>query len=266
VYFVPEQFESSFLKFARANEHLEVLNREIQNFFKARPYDLDAKLESDGCEFIHSVRLIEPPPKRLSVIIGDCVHNFRSALDSLAWELSSKPADQRARHRISFPIYANPADRGKVDDCDIVHPDARAVMHTLQPYSALYYLPGILPLHPLRVLQNLSNRDKHREINLVGLAFQHLSIKASEPPIERSERLGPFDDGAEITRIRFAHRDVQVEFKFSFNVTMELTELDRAAIVSPTLADISDFINNVVFPELCRPEFFQHQWHSKDMG
>ena len=80
-------FEGPRLKIKRANQHITTLDESIKEFIKtdfcrfSTNYDPDSKLNS--LDF----QMLRDPPCDLPLIIGDAIHNARSALDIAQYEL-----------------------------------------------------------------------------------------------------------------------------------------------------------------------------------
>jgi hypothetical protein len=77
------------LKIERAKEHIRDLDAAIGDFLRDEPYRLGAK-PHPVAEIKHTtlyVAEVKPITSRLSLLIGDAIHNLRSALDHLAWQL-----------------------------------------------------------------------------------------------------------------------------------------------------------------------------------
>lgn len=74
------------LKVARAAEHLDVLRVECSAYLDSRPYELVRKpqLEGEDSEDLLFWKVHHLPPLRLSVLLGDLLHNLRSSLDHIA--------------------------------------------------------------------------------------------------------------------------------------------------------------------------------------
>jgi hypothetical protein len=156
---------SQSLQLDRASEHIEAVRAEIVGFTSANPAPLGFRAEPptskpDGsvhCVLYATVR--EDPPRTLAPIIGDAIHNMRSALDYLAYELASPKA--RKSRSTQFPIcmdesqFRHPDNLRKIAS---ITGDGRDLIERLQPYNATDP-----PRHnPLAILNKLSNRDKHR--------------------------------------------------------------------------------------------------------
>jgi hypothetical protein len=90
-------------------------------------------------------------------MIGDAVHNIRSALDYLVYELA--PPKVRRKRTTQFPIFLTQADfLGKSGAMiEGIAGDERKLIESVQPYRS-----DDPRTHPLAVLNRLSNRDKHR--------------------------------------------------------------------------------------------------------
>lgn len=63
----------------------------------------DQVYDSAKSEIVFTGRVLHPPPLRLGVIVGDLVHNVRSALDHLVWQLVLANAQQPTR-ATQFPV------------------------------------------------------------------------------------------------------------------------------------------------------------------
>lgn len=157
--------ESVKLKVARAEEHLGALRAECSAYLDSRPYELvGLPRTGDGDEDLLIWRLHHPPPLRLSVLLGDMLHNLRSSLDHLAWQLVLANGGTPDK-KTSFPILlqrknAPPEIAGEIS------PKAAALVEHFQPYNNASGAPGEDPLHVLGALNNI---DKHREFNIAVL-------------------------------------------------------------------------------------------------
>jgi len=155
--------DSVRLKLSRAENHLYELT-----------CDIGAYLDSNSKTFILNVQPSDPsivlveyhvicePDRRLGVIIGDYVHNIRSALDHLACSLVENNG-RKVTTRTTFPILdEQPKDKaGNPRPAGIsggVNHKVLPVIEALQPYQR----GQDSILHPLSVLRELSNADKHR--------------------------------------------------------------------------------------------------------
>lgn len=180
-------------KITRAREHLGVLDELIGAYVGRKPYEFAAEVDANS-EMRTFLTVHELPPDELwGPIIGDAVHNLRSALDHLAWLLALPSARRDTPRGIEFPIYLDdPATNPKVrralrKKLACLRPDSHALVDAAQPYKR-----GDSH-HPLWLLQALWNTDKHRSMHVTGILF-------ARPETERHPMYGftswsslPFD-------------------------------------------------------------------------
>jgi hypothetical protein len=76
------------IKIDRAKEHFDNLNMAIRTFGAGRPYRVEIKKDTyNPSHEEYHFRSEAPIPDKWGAILGDCVHNLRSALDLLVVEL-----------------------------------------------------------------------------------------------------------------------------------------------------------------------------------
>lgn len=110
-------------------------------------------------------------PAGIGLIIGDCLHNLRSALDNLAYSLllaGPGPVTDKMKAKSEFPIIGDEAQgqSGQGDRLlkDASHrysgwkPGAKQAVKAMQPYQQ----GQDFRRHPLWLLHDLNNIDKHR--------------------------------------------------------------------------------------------------------
>jgi len=103
------------MKLKRADLHLRSLQAAMKEFIDSNPYDTWMDPIPPQLPYIESfiVRVRErqrPHREEWGAILGDAVHNLRSALDHLVWELTKQnqggeppPPIPMAWRRIGFP-------------------------------------------------------------------------------------------------------------------------------------------------------------------
>jgi hypothetical protein len=137
------------------------------------------------------------------MLIGDVLHNLRSALDHLAWSL----AGTKANTGTEFPIFIDPVNfhGSGLDKMHDIPPGAQAIIESLQPYNRRHGLAE--RIEPLWLLQRLDIEDKHHALNLVAAEVDiRLDISthtSHHPAYGLTGRTGPLPlkDGAEIWHI-----------------------------------------------------------------
>lgn len=168
-----KELEAIFDRLGRAEEHLETIRCRLLSHYKADKYLLTGEYQRDfnrpgGRGIVVSDQTTTPEiDPRLNTIIGELLHNLRSALDHLAWQLvlnaKGTPTDDT-----KFPIEApttNPQGKqGTPGVAGDVSPKAKALIRSAQPYQwgARYRE------HPLWLLHKLWNIDKHRHVLAEG--------------------------------------------------------------------------------------------------
>jgi hypothetical protein len=207
----------------RALYHLESLEEELDAWLEEDSYQTWSEPDDvDSTKKLLWVEVLKPPPAaELSVIIGDCIHNLRSALDNLAFELAlayqGAPLPSDIEGKSGFPIFLaeNPA---KLDDMlRGVHPDAKAIIEGLQPYSRWKRATN----DPLWQLNKLAVEDKHRLPHITLFRLASLSLWVQGFGADEIEPIfGPIENRAPIARYPAvdetgAEVDVQLTPNFS---------------------------------------------------
>jgi hypothetical protein len=75
------------VKVERAKEHIRDLEAEVSSFLSTNPYMVGTKRDPQTRRLIYYLVSVRNPSPRISAIIGDVIHNLRSALDHLAYQL-----------------------------------------------------------------------------------------------------------------------------------------------------------------------------------
>jgi hypothetical protein len=139
-------------KLSRAHLHREDLENRIERFVQGNAYHSFREDDSEAGQRLWRVKILKHPPSvQWGVFIGDCLFNFRSALDHLAYDLAvahrGSPLPASVEKGSAFPIFVKQAPGTAELDRMIgaVHPDARHLIEQMQPYgrkdrAALKYL------------------------------------------------------------------------------------------------------------------------------
>jgi hypothetical protein len=153
-------------KLARAREHAEAVANEVTTWMDSAPYEGIPQVNADYTRYsiIHNV--ITPPAlERWGLMIGDCFHNLRSALDHLVYAVAVHVTAQNPpprEKRLAFPIARDSAGftekRQRIDKPNLLGDKVWAVIESVQPYHRPHKeLPPLLLL-----LEEFDNADKHR--------------------------------------------------------------------------------------------------------
>jgi len=98
-----EIFREAKLKVEHANSHIRELNESIVEFANDDICRFVTEKDTDTDNYILKCKMIKSLPEKVTLIIGDAIHNLRSALDLMAWELVELCGGKPDKD-ISFPI------------------------------------------------------------------------------------------------------------------------------------------------------------------
>ena len=78
------------LKVERAGKHLNELDRKVNAFVQRHSKRFSSEVDPDDLNYvIYALPPNPAPPLTFGPIFGDVVHNLRSALDHIAWNLTT---------------------------------------------------------------------------------------------------------------------------------------------------------------------------------
>src|SRR5438067_10019193 len=151
--------EACASKLDRAQEHYAEHMEEHNAWMSSGPVTFASHFESDTGWWIFTASC-KKISLRYSNIVGDCISNLRAALDHLVTQLVIANGGSPTRNH-QFPIYDSGADfdramRSRLAGVAAGHVE---IIRAAQPFTA-----GASAAKPraLAVLNDLSNRDKHR--------------------------------------------------------------------------------------------------------
>jgi hypothetical protein len=119
--------------------HLESLKAEVRAWDKERPYRVWSDFDEDVSYKLTWLEVTNRPPSDLGLIIGDCVHNLRAALDNLALELAiarkGGPVSNSIESDSGFPIFST--ENPTKFDCMLrgIDEGAKTIIQELQPHE-----------------------------------------------------------------------------------------------------------------------------------
>jgi len=207
---VTDALEGCRLKLDWAEKHLGALTGEMKTFVESEgPQTFPTKHDKANQTTTVFFREWRKIPPEWGVAIGDVIHNTRSALDHLVYQLVV--LNRATPHEVhQFPVLDSPRDwnrrvqnppKGRRGLLDYIDPAQIARIQALQPYMPNTGLPR------LAVLRDFSNVDKHRLIHAARTTFVGVpKVSASlEIPYTLSElwSIPPgtiLEDGDEIAR------------------------------------------------------------------
>jgi hypothetical protein len=218
------------LKFSRALGLVDQLDREIGAYLESAPFELAEGIDQDSGDLRVTVDIRSAPPPEWSLVVGDALHNARSALDHFAWQLVDMHGGPVERSR--FPFKDEPGGFG--DELRRALPkvpvQVREQVKLLQPWRG--------GDEKLWMLHHLDIVDKHRLLVPVGAATRGILLHFQAAwPGQPSMELNPIEilskdrrialvDGAEVFRDkRPAHQraqDAEGPLRTRYSVTFEI--------------------------------------------
>jgi hypothetical protein len=246
--------EGPRIKLARAGRHIAELSESARQYLAAKPFSIHSTEEQNG-DLVWRIRIDQPIPLEWSAIVGDAVHNIRSALDLLAWQLVEVNGGQPSRDTC-FPIGQAPTPQFAailIRSLQGSSPKALRLVQRLRPYVGGNQM--LDQLHSLDII------DKHRLVLVVGAANKQLVIKfkmkvpwaekaIEAPPIALTpaDRQFPLEDGEEVFRVCAAarssepHSEHEVVFELAFGDTNEV----RGHGLVPALQSMHSYVSRIV--------------------
>ena len=195
-----DPFSGCRAKFQRAKYHLEQLALEIKSDGNSHRYRIITGDDPETRE--HFVEALLPSDLfiRYGGLIGEVVHQLRSSLDHVVWELVPEPKEGRT----GLPVFRQKKryeERG-LAMIEGINDEAAKIIRGLQPFGPDY------EKNLLYLLNELWNREKHRLLVLTfvkGIAYKAIYIYPS-PPGRTLQVLAPLpspvEDGAELYRFK----------------------------------------------------------------
>lgn len=188
---------------------------------------------------------------RVGVILGDLIHNLRSALEHLFYGLSRRYLGvakmEALGNQVQFPIEdGSQRLAGKRVHFRKIPASHWAVIENAQPYQRMDLPKG----RALRALRELSNRDKHRVLNPLLLSTQLLRFTdpATVVPVGDVQLAKRLEVGTEIVRMPLsADADAEVEVAGYVTPDIRLPEGDFRIMygVNLMIATVEGVVNDI---------------------
>lgn len=235
---------SARAKLARGDVHKATARREATRFFNRHAHPTFRIEPEGGGGFTHAgigttiafqiVVNTAPPdlPASFAARFGDAIHNYRSALDHIAWQLvrhgSCWPLeDESAENAVQFPIYSTRDGFRRNQSRRLPGVDPAAVGFIEARHK---YVGGEATNDELLALKKMSNDDKHRTLHVFASLFRYLKSQVAfiqcvpvtwENPPERPA----LKEGAIVTRgtalVTGEHPEMHMELLPTVQVVVE---------------------------------------------
>jgi len=154
-------------KVDRAHEHIKELDSALEAWLATEPYSFKSEFDAERGLRVLKFDRFPAVPLSLAAIIGDAIHNLRSALDHFVYRLAileSQQSPPPKAGKLGFPICDTPEqlDRHRQSFGDL-STDITAGLERFQPFVTHSSNPHESALWHLEQLDII---DKHRGFNL----------------------------------------------------------------------------------------------------
>jgi hypothetical protein len=243
------------LKLERAKSHIGDLEEAVKRFFDTDPYKIIVEDNPQAGRREHRVVKAQDPPACLSAISGDVIHNLRTSLDHLIWQLilanSRKPNENAA-----FPIWRSESKfkSGRPGYAKGISKQALDVLYALKPYKGGN--DALWRLHHLDIV------DKHRLLLTVASGYQNpildmgvLANRLFDKPAE--EAWGPMPlainpaerivvrEGATLFGAPLGDKNYD-DVKFSIAVALYESEVPEGEPLIKALHELASFVDETI--------------------
>lgn len=198
----PSEFNGAIGKLIRARFQLQDLNERLRDFVEARPYRIREEFKlrpgQDVGDYTFTIRDVSVPNREWGVLIGEIVHNLRSALDHTVYAAAENPSRET-----EFPIFKHRESWDKYSSAPLysVPEKARLVIQQAQPYR----MQPDPTLHDLNILHAMWNHDKHRLVHATALVMAEpgppiRAVSGVEKITKTRYFSRPLEDGVDIAK------------------------------------------------------------------
>ena len=258
-----DKLQGARAKVKRAIDHFNQIDAAIGEIFIAeRDSDSTAtpsyEYIADRQELIILRPQSAPVDSSLSLMVGDCIHNARSALDHLVYQLAIlNGASDEAASKTSFPIYLTPRKfKNGVGSkiAPFISDTALAEIEKLQPYAA-----GNAGEEDVSwVLSQLDIVDKHRLLIVTKSKVRVTAFAIKVPTghvFSEEVGLGPWhsaEAGTELFRFDLSRAikepgKMEVKIESSMSIQIEQTGLVCDGMILLTvLSDCINFVGGLI--------------------
>ena len=247
-------FQGTRAKLDRAEQHLDELRAQLKIGWEKHLYGISTYDDLGSHETI--VTLLKPKSifSSYSVIAGEIVHQTRSALEHVIWQMLPNPNKSSG-----FPVFTlehkDPANPKKgyyegqgLKMIEDINPAAQTLIRSVQPFAT-----GTD--HRLNLLHEMWNWDKHRLLNMMVIYPQAISpfyryLSDNHISILPTIAVPEIDDGAEIARVPHPHDFVpgKVQMEAEVGIAIRFADAGPAVGESPEefLANLLKLTRDIV--------------------
>ncbi len=234
--------EPSRIKLRWAQAHFETLDHKVRSFLNTKPYGILSKRDPESGAVMFWAEALDTPPVEWSLIVGDCAHALRTALDYLVWQLVLRN-DGTPNTGNEFPIFPDPDwyARHAAKDLAGMAEEPATLVEELQPFRRRYdWTPDLMLIH------DLDRYDKHRFLQITSNVLERFTVRTATSNCvaypEYHQTSGPFEHEAKLATIRPSHigPDARMEVypEASFDIAFDEEGVLAGALVIATLGRV----------------------------
>ena len=254
----------------RAHNHLRSLDRLVAEFRASEPYTVVPRPTGTPGRTEYRLHIHKPMPPEISTTIGDILHNLRSALDSLAYELAlrnlDRPMTPKEEQACVFPVRDTPeqfeqffneasSDERTRTRAALYGDRARAAFRSVQPFriheEAILLGIEVTDTYQqeyrwseLYRLTQLSNLDKHRRLTRMAWRSELIYWMSNGPTKRRwLGGDGVFTDGSVLGYMVGQDAEVGDELFHDFNLILADDPTHDASDRAGNPPDVIDMLN-----------------------
>lgn len=242
-----EPLDSAFAKIGRAEEHLRRLQKEVDRWREKSGHGMTRDNNAERTEFWWYAKW-DPPPDRVrwALLLGDGIHNLRSALDHAVYACSGPKPPVRCE----FPIFLDKAryflpvtdeNGGLYKIRGIQNDVVRALIEGAQPWQN----PERPKYHWFWIVHELDIQDKHRLITPVvmvpremrgGMQAEFMDGGAGRVHVVIEKRV-PLEDHALVMTVHAPKPAKWMEVKASFDLGIGVEVADGSLGITSILRE-----------------------------
>lgn len=246
-------FEGPSLKIERADKHIRELDDALNAFVETDFCRFGVEFDPKRGHYVLRFKMTKKPPRELGTVIGDAVHNLRSALDlaycDILRDIGETPTDysrfvfEEDREKLVAKLKSGPM-KAAADIIDLL-------ADVVKPYRTAN--------NPLFLLHNLDISDKHFLLipvfGIAQLRNVHAKIFMDGDPIPRITMAGTtlgIEDGGELNVVGLggAGPATKIEFQGKGDPAYSITFGDIQGLkghpVVPTLHHLSQLVGGTL--------------------
>jgi hypothetical protein len=187
-------------KAARAQRHIQDIGSKMAAFGHGTAFEIRREPTDEPGKVAFRLHVIKPVPVQLLTTIGDALHNLRSCLDAVAYELARRHLGDvmtdKQQGATQFPICSDRAQfesfLSRKDQRDLYGEHARNALRCVQPFAlreeaaAHGVTFATTPEEEYRIdvlarLSHVNNLDKHRRLPFLAWYVDFVYLTGDAP-------------------------------------------------------------------------------------